>query len=51
MALSILNCQKQFYEKLYDNVNEINDDTPIEKLLVKTKLNFQMQRLKQLKGI
>ena len=28
----VLNCQKQFYEKLYDNVNEINDDTPIENI-------------------
>ena len=26
----VINCQKQFYEKLYDNVNKINDDTPIE---------------------
>ena len=29
----VLNCQKQFYEKLYDNVNEINDDTPIENII------------------
>ena len=28
----VLNCKKQFYEKLYDNVNEINDDTPIENI-------------------
>ena len=29
----VLNCQKQFYEKLYDNVNEIIDDTPIENII------------------
>ena len=29
----VLNCQKQFYEKLYDNVNEINDYTPIENII------------------
>ena len=29
----VLNCQKRFYEKLYDNVNEINDDTPIENII------------------
>ena len=29
----VLNCQKQFYEKLYDNVTEINDDTPIENII------------------
>ena len=29
----VLNCRKRFYEKLYDNVNEINDDTPIENII------------------
>ena len=28
----VLNYQKQFYENLYENVNEINDDTPIENI-------------------
>ena len=27
----VLNCQNQFLEKLYDNVNEEDDDTPILK--------------------
>ena len=29
----VLNCQKQFYEKLYDNVNEIDEYTPIENII------------------
>ena len=29
----VLNCQKQFYEKLYDNENEVDDDTPIENII------------------
>ena len=29
-TIEVLNCQKQFYEKLNDNVNEVDEDTPIE---------------------
>ena len=29
----VLNCQKQFYEKLYDNVNVIDEYTPIENII------------------
>ena len=29
----VLNCQKRFYEQLYDNVNEVNDDAPIENII------------------
>ena len=29
----VLNCQKQFYEKLYDNVNEVDEYTPIENII------------------
>ena len=29
----VLNCHKQFYEKLYDNVNELDKYTPIENII------------------
>ena len=29
----VLNCQKQFYEKLYDNVNGVDEYTPIENII------------------
>ena len=29
----VLNCQNQFYEKLYDNVNEVDEYTPIENII------------------
>ena len=29
----VLNCQKQFYEELYDNVNGVDEYTPIENII------------------
>ena len=46
----VLNCQKQFYEKLYDNVNEKDEYTPMKILFGKTTPSFQKLKHKKLKG-
>ena len=46
----VLNCQKQFYEKLYDNVNEINDDTPIENIIGENKTKLSDTEAETIEG-
>ena len=42
----VLNCQKQFYEKLYDKLNEVDYDTSIENIIGEN----DTKRHKKLKG-
>ena len=46
----VLNCQKQFNEKLYENVNEGVEDTPIENIIGENDTKLSEAEAQKMKG-